>query len=321
MKKRLLLWIFNLFAGSVLAGTAAVQVWIKDAATGKTVRNAHLMVLNGADTVAAASSKITAPTAFSLSVPSSAVDAGVPERPGAFGMVEAFPNPCIDRVTLTFGGPAVRLRIFNVLGQEVHSSGFNGAWEGSTAVDLLLRNAPNGVYLVRITDCRGVSAAGKFLKIGPGAASVSPGILAAGIRPAGARQRSPVFHKTDSGTPYTFTAFTSKDSKDADGSHVVGFATSVVPVSKDTTIELFLQKTPFSECGHNAAPRAPSPVIVDGVADEPAWEQAEWGPINKLWLGDEPSAGDFSGRYKLVWTPELLFLLAEIRDDLLSDQI
>ena len=49
--------------------------------------------------------------------------------------------------------------------------------------------------------------------------------------------------------------------------------------------------------------------------------EARWQPLNHRWLGPEYSESDFSGRYKVVWTPERIYLLAEIVDDILIDII
>lgn len=59
---------------------------------------------------------------------------------------------------------------------------------------------------------------------------------------------------------------------------------------------------------------------VDGIASDPVWETVQWNPLDQRWLGDEFSAQDFQGRYKLAWTPEALYLLAEIQDDIIYDQ-
>jgi hypothetical protein len=67
------------------------------------------------------------------------------------------------------------------------------------------------------------------------------------------------------------------------------------------------------------APQAPSDIVVDGVSDEAIWAQAEWHAIDQLWLGPEYSAEDFAGRFKVVWTKERIYLLAEITDDILFD--
>jgi hypothetical protein len=67
------------------------------------------------------------------------------------------------------------------------------------------------------------------------------------------------------------------------------------------------------------APRAAIAPIIDGVADEPVWESAPWQDLSERWLGPEYSPRDFQGRYKVVWSPERIYILAEIVDDILID--
>ena len=67
------------------------------------------------------------------------------------------------------------------------------------------------------------------------------------------------------------------------------------------------------------APRAAGPMRVDGVADEAGWDRATWRNIEHKWLGPDYTPEDFEGRFKLVWTPERLYLLVEITDDILFD--
>ena len=67
------------------------------------------------------------------------------------------------------------------------------------------------------------------------------------------------------------------------------------------------------------APRAVGEMRVDGIADEADWSRAEWREIKYRWLGPDYTPDDFQGRFKLVWTPERLYLLVEIRDDILFD--
>lgn len=59
--------------------------------------------------------------------------------------------------------------------------------------------------------------------------------------------------------------------------------------------------------------------IIDGVANEPIWNISAWHSLDQLWLGDNYTTDDFQGRYKLTWTNEALYLLAEIQDDKLID--
>jgi hypothetical protein len=70
------------------------------------------------------------------------------------------------------------------------------------------------------------------------------------------------------------------------------------------------------------APKTTSAITIDGQGNETAWQKAEWGAMDQLWIswnGEEASPADFSGRYKIVWDKNALYLLVEITDDMLSD--
>lgn len=58
--------------------------------------------------------------------------------------------------------------------------------------------------------------------------------------------------------------------------------------------------------------------VIDGVMDS-LWQTATWQPLNHHILGDMPSAEDFSGRFKIMWDKNKIYLLAEIQDDVLFD--
>lgn len=58
---------------------------------------------------------------------------------------------------------------------------------------------------------------------------------------------------------------------------------------------------------------------IDGKSDEAIWGLATWYSIDQTWVGSTPSATDFSGRYKVVWDADFLYVLAEITDEELSD--
>ncbi len=77
--------------------------------------------------------------------------------------------------------------------------------------------------------------------------------------------------------------------------------------------------THLPDRSHYKAPRTPDPVVIDGVADDAVWEQAEWREINHRWLGPEYSAEDFSGRFKVAWDEDRLYVLVEFVDDILFD--
>ena len=59
--------------------------------------------------------------------------------------------------------------------------------------------------------------------------------------------------------------------------------------------------------------------VLDGKANEEIWKKSEWHKLDQRWLGNPYSEKDFSGKYKLAWTEDALYLLAEIQDDKLVD--
>ena len=67
------------------------------------------------------------------------------------------------------------------------------------------------------------------------------------------------------------------------------------------------------------APYAAQRPIIDGIADESVWEKADWHAIDHRWLGPEYTADDFSGRFKVAWTNQKLYILVEVVDDILFD--
>jgi hypothetical protein len=73
------------------------------------------------------------------------------------------------------------------------------------------------------------------------------------------------------------------------------------------------------ESGYLSVARALRPPAIDGDPSDEAWKGLEWHPMDQRWLGPEYSPDDFSGRYKLCWSPAHLYLLAEIQDDTLID--
>ncbi len=66
--------------------------------------------------------------------------------------------------------------------------------------------------------------------------------------------------------------------------------------------------------------KAQTEIIIDGVADEPVWKEAKWIELDQRWLGKPYSEEDFSGKFKLSWNEDHLYLLAEITDDSLYNR-
>ena len=67
------------------------------------------------------------------------------------------------------------------------------------------------------------------------------------------------------------------------------------------------------------APKAEIAPSIDGRATDSAWLLAEWRPLDKNWLGPAYDTADFSGRYKIVWAKNRLYILGEFVDDVLYD--
>lgn len=65
--------------------------------------------------------------------------------------------------------------------------------------------------------------------------------------------------------------------------------------------------------------RVADPPRIDGDPADAAWDAAEWQAIDKPLIGGLPQRGDFSGRFKVAWSPDYLYVLAQITDDALVD--
>lgn len=61
-------------------------------------------------------------------------------------------------------------------------------------------------------------------------------------------------------------------------------------------------------------------ITIDGIANENTWKKASWFPIDQVWLGAPVDSADFSGRYKLSWSKDALYVLVEVTDDVLRDE-
>jgi hypothetical protein len=94
---------------------------------------------------------------------------------------------------------------------------------------------------------------------------------------------------------------------------------SSISSSSSTSSSSSISSASSSDRNHYDAPRATTAPVIDGVMDT-VWDAAPWAPIDVFWLGTQnPSAQDFSGRYKAMWNAGNLFLLFDITDDVLFD--
>ena len=60
--------------------------------------------------------------------------------------------------------------------------------------------------------------------------------------------------------------------------------------------------------------------VIDGQTHDSCWSSIKWSSLNQTWLGEKYSMKDFSGRYKLTWNEDAIYLLVQIIDDVLYDQ-
>lgn len=60
-------------------------------------------------------------------------------------------------------------------------------------------------------------------------------------------------------------------------------------------------------------------IEVDGNANEQVWKNQEWKSLDQNWLGNAYTDEDYSGKYKLAWDENYVYVLAQIRDDTLID--
>lgn len=89
-----------------------------------------------------------------------------------------------------------------------------------------------------------------------------------------------------------------------------------------TVITLSLCYSSYGQRVNYTAKKAVIAPVIDGIPNDACWNNSGWGAIDQEWFDKSmPDSTDFYGRYKAVWTPDKLFLLVEITDDLLLDDI
>lgn len=63
----------------------------------------------------------------------------------------------------------------------------------------------------------------------------------------------------------------------------------------------------------------PEKPTIDGLNQEAVWQRASWHAMDKLMVGEMPQQSDFSGRFRMLWDEQALYLQVEIIDDVLYD--
>lgn len=102
----------------------------------------------------------------------------------------------------------------------------------------------------------------------------------------------------------------------------VTVGTVVSSSSSSSSIRSSSSSSVSSVPNHYDAPRATTAPVIDGSVDA-VWDRASWTPIDVFWLGTQPnpSAQDYSGRYKALWDEDYLYLLLDITDDRIYDGV
>lgn len=72
--------------------------------------------------------------------------------------------------------------------------------------------------------------------------------------------------------------------------------------------------------GYYEAPFTVTIPEIDGNGDDTCWNKADWAPIDQVWIGNAVSETDYSGKFKVMWTPDRLYLLIQVVDDSLRLQ-
>lgn len=65
--------------------------------------------------------------------------------------------------------------------------------------------------------------------------------------------------------------------------------------------------------------RAAKKPTLDGKGIEKSWSKATWRNMDQVMVGEVPSKEDFQGRYKLLWDEDMIYILAEIKDNIIID--
>lgn len=83
----------------------------------------------------------------------------------------------------------------------------------------------------------------------------------------------------------------------------------------------FLVLASFQVLGQDKlnAVKTTTAMTVDGLANEAVWAKCTWYTMDQAWLFTLPPASDFTGNYKVAWDQNYIYLLAEITDDIISD--
>ena len=58
-----------------------------------------------------------------------------------------------------------------------------------------------------------------------------------------------------------------------------------------------------------------SELTIDGYSKDSIWASVDWYSMNYKWMGETVDSTDYSGKFKLAWNSQYLFVLVEIIDE------
>lgn len=72
--------------------------------------------------------------------------------------------------------------------------------------------------------------------------------------------------------------------------------------------------------GYYEAPFTVTIPVIDGNGNDTCWNKADWAPMDQIWIGNAVPETDYSGKFKVLWTRDHLYLLIQVVDDSLHLQ-
>ena len=126
------------------------------------------------------------------------------------------------------------------------------------------------------------------------------------------------------GLPFTksFSALSLPVPKLAPGKHTLTVSAYSTYLARFATTYKFTKKTAIRKLtyGQYEAPLIAGAPKIDGNASDKVWSKVGYSLMSTNWMNDGsalPSATDFSGKFKFLWSGTKLYFLAEITDDVL----
>jgi hypothetical protein len=310
---------------------ASVQVMVLDTKSGKYIDSALVEVSKDGIVLDSKRSKSSEPVILNLSgsVVKNRDNRSITDT--HLYMHDAYPNPATNRVNfelyLQNYLSELKINIYNILGQRISSEKMFALAPDNYRMVLDISSLASSIYFIELISSQGERVTGKFVKIGNYSFNSIP--RASFMRTDIARHINKKGVINNDFLPkimqeaYDFRVFADKSARFYDTKNnpsdieegwvgVFGYANKTIQISGDTSIVLEMDV-------NYRAPKAAQAPTIDGVGSDACWENADWAPIDHLWLYADPSAADFSGQYKIVWTPDTLYYLVEIVDNVLND--